>query len=94
MVLNMLEERKLCDIQYGTVVSESPLKIRLNQKLILTEKQLLLTGRVRDQRGEWLIGGVRTEVVQENHLKNGEKVVMIRNQGGQSFLVVDRLESR
>lgn len=36
------------DIHYGTVISTSPLKIKVDQKLILTEKQLVLARDVTD----------------------------------------------
>lgn len=36
------------DIVFGKVVSEKPLKIKLDQKLILTEKQLVLARDVTD----------------------------------------------
>ena len=36
------------DIRFGTVISESPLKIKIDQKLTLTESQLVLSRNVRD----------------------------------------------
>lgn len=36
------------DVTLGKVISESPLKIKVDQKLILTEKQLILTRDVTD----------------------------------------------
>lgn len=93
LIINMMDEMKLCDIQYGTVVSEIPLKIRLNQKLIPTEPQLMLTAAVKDRTADVLINGTAGRLEYQNHLKNGEKVFMIRNQGGQSFIVLGRLEN-
>lgn len=90
IVINLMEERKLCDVQYGTVISESPLQIRLNQKLVLSESQLRLTGQVKDRTVKCKLNGIGQNITLENHLKTGEKVIMIRSQGGQSFLVLDR----
>lgn len=39
---------KPADVVFGKVVSESPLKIKVNQKLILSKQQLVLTRDVTD----------------------------------------------
>lgn len=39
---------KPANIVFGKVISESPLKIKIDQKLILTEKQLILARDVTD----------------------------------------------
>lgn len=39
---------KPADIVFGTVIKETPLNIKLDHKLILTEKQLVLTRNVTD----------------------------------------------
>lgn len=102
---------------FGEVIDTDPLKISVNQKMVLTNMQLILTRNVSDYEVEisvgWetnhaLIGSVgangndltHTHVVEGekrvkvlNHLKKGEKVLLIRQQGGQKYIVIDRMVS-
>lgn len=105
-----------CDFCYGRVVSASPLKILIEQKLTLSEMQLVLTRNVTDFETEvtpvdWKTekkGGGSGEAAFEEHvhdiknrkkikvhnaLKAGERVVLIRQRGGQKYLVLDRTVS-
>lgn len=113
-------------IYYGTVTSETPLKILVEQKMELTEEFLVLSGAVRDHKVE-LTAAMETEdasfptshthpcdaqstvgsasfdsahrhrlegrkqVLLHLALRQGEKVILLRMQGGQKFLVLDRL---
>lgn len=109
---------------HGTVTGLSPLEITTDQKLILGEKQLILTNAVRDYTMEMTVDHV-TEVISHGHsvtdtytgggtaqpvdhshpykgrksfrvhlgLKMGEKVILVRCDGGQQFVVLDRWEA-
>ena len=109
---------------HGTVTGLSPLEITTDQKLILGEKQLILTNAVRDYTVEMTVDHV-TEVISHGHsvtdtytgggtaqpvdhshpykgrksfrvhlgLKMGEKVILVRCDGGQLFVVLDRWEA-
>lgn len=46
--LDAVHASKPVEIRFGTVVSAEPLKIEVDQKIILTEKQLILTRNVTD----------------------------------------------
>ena len=123
---------------FGTVVSEKPLNIKIDQKIILNEKQLILTRNVTDFETEisfdnpeikqpievddtsvvdtlytptgvikpvtlskvgrcGIVGDLRNiekvkhEITVYNALKMGEKLALIQEQGGQRYLVVDRV---
>lgn len=94
-------------IIFGTVESESPLTIRTQQKISISEKHLVLTGAVMDKEREMnfdiytentnsytlhshrILGKKKITVC--NSLKKGEKVIMLRVQGGQRFIVLDRV---
>lgn len=115
------EQAQPCDLLFGTVVSESPLKIRVEQKLELGEAQLILTRNVSDHkvkiRGRNVqsycfrydsgklddddnsdeteklththaVGEIEIEI--KNALKTGEQVILIKQRGGQKYLVLDR----
>lgn len=81
----------------GTVAAASPLTIRLDQKLTLTAAQLILTDAVRDRTGELTLDyqtehAQRKAVCVHNGLRTGEKVILLRCDGGQKFIVLNRWE--
>ena len=100
-------------IYFGTVISPSPLKISVEQKMTLTEKQLVLTTLVQDFSVNMTVdhttenksgGSGDSSFASHNHdykgtksfrvhlgLKAGEKVMLIRVQGGQKYIVLDRI---
>ena len=89
------------DFIFGTVKSAEPLTITIDQKLELTSGFLLLTSNVRDYElkitvdmttddDEHNVSGEQTITV-HNGLKAGEKVVLIKQKGGQKFIVLDRI---
>ena len=126
-------------LKIGEVVSVSPLKISINQKITIPASQLLLTNAVRDYTVYETVdhttgtalgsvslthkhaysgttsgnesysgntenaGGVnighshsykgRKKFTVHLGLKTGEKVLMLRCDGGQKFIVLDRLEA-
>lgn len=47
-----MEASQLTDVVFGNVISDNPLKIQIEQKLTLTEKQLLLCRNVTDYETE------------------------------------------
>ena len=98
----------------GEVVSASPLKISVDQKMTLTAAQLILTNAVRDYVVYMTVdhstdsasgGSGDSSFASHSHsitgkkkytvhlgLKTGEKVILFRCDGGQKFIVFDRVE--
>ena len=99
----------------GTVESVKPLTVRVDQKLILEEDDLILTHLVRDYDVDIsvshetedfeLVEGVLTDIKSHKHeykgrkritvhngLKAGEDVVLLKVQGGQTYIVLDRFK--
>lgn len=111
--VDAVEAGKPVNVVFGTVVSASPLKIQVDQKLILSAKMLILARNVTDftvyetvnHRTEDTGGGSGDAAFESHHhaysgkkafqihnaLAMGEKVILIRVQGGQKYLVIDRL---
>ena len=99
-----VEEGEPTGIVFGTVVSASPLKIQVEQKLTLTKEFLILTRNVVDYETEveikWeseteeghthKIQGVK-KVKFKNAVKSGDKVILIKQQGGQKYVVLDKV---
>lgn len=71
---------KVC---FGTVEGVSPLAIRLDQKLILPAKKILipqpLTERIPDVN------------ILLNRLSAGDQVILLRDQGGQRYVLLGRI---
>lgn len=87
-----VNESKPVALCYGTVDSASPLKIRLSQKLILTEPFLVVSENLTDYEYDALIDGKSHRIKMFKHLKAGEKVLLIRMDSGQKYYVAERVE--
>lgn len=83
---------KPTNVVYGTVTSSSPLKINVEQKLNLTDVQLVLTRNVTDYVINITIDGIKKQITIHNSLVVGDEVVMVQNQGGQEYIIVDRMK--
>ena len=111
-----VEAGKPVNVYFGEVVSASPLKINVEQKMILGEKQLVLSRNVTDFKTKITAGNIKNyyytgdvnsgtapvspshvhavgtiEVTVHNGLAVGDGVILIRQQEGQKFIVVDRI---
>lgn len=90
---------------FGTVSQEKPLEIEIHEKLKLTKEFLVLTERVTRyevdlEHDHTNSGGVTTKALKDKllketpirtGLKKGDKVVLARVQGGQQFVVLDKV---
>lgn len=111
-----VEAGKPVNVYFGEVVSASPLKINVEQKMILGEKQLVLSRNVTDFKTKITAGNIKNyyyigdvnsgtapvspshvhavgtiEITVHNGLAVGDGVILIRQQEGQKFIVVDRI---
>lgn len=111
-----VEAGKPVNVYFGEVVSASPLKINVEQKMILGEKQLILSRNVTDFKTKITAGNIKNyyytgdvnsgtapvspshvhavgtiEVTVHNGLAVGDKVIILRQQEGQKFIVADRI---
>lgn len=111
--LDAVDAKKPAAVYYWTVLSAAPLKIDVEQKMTLSQAQLVLTRAVVDHYVDIEVkhetedeeGGTGAEAYEKhkhkykgrkkimiyNGLKPGERVIIIRFQEGQKFLVVDRV---
>ena len=104
-----VEAEKPAAACFGRVMGVSPLKIFVDQRFILGEKQLILTSAVREHAVDVSLGfyteecegkeGVevhrhrckgRKKIIMHNGLREGEEVILLRVEGGQRFIVLDR----
>lgn len=82
-------------VMFGEVISVSPLKVYVEQRFQLTSEQLIVADHLSDKtfEGTMKIDGVEhtVEMNYNNALRTSDKVVLIRQHGGQKFFVADRV---
>lgn len=102
IVENSIAGAQASDFMFGTVISIAPLTIQVDQKTSLkpTNTFLTLTPLVKDTKEEMelemeltLEGRVYSAqakgiIKRKNALKNGNRVLLIRQHGGQRFIVL------
>lgn len=105
VAVNAVEASKPVNICFGDVLSVSPLQIDVEQKMTLGESQLILSRNVTDYmtevtiRWDTLSENIthahdiegRKQMTIHNGLLKGEKVILLRQQEGQKFVVWDRI---
>lgn len=128
--LEAVEATKPVNVFFGDVLSTSPLQIKIEQKMLLDDAQLILSRNVTnymievsiqwdtlsekimhshsvnltDSNGDSVTGKTEAQTVSHTHgvegkkqmtihngLIKGEKVILIRQQEGQKFVVLDRI---
>ena len=92
--IDAVEASKPVHICFGNVISVNPLRISVEQKLILTEKQLILSQNVTEFKTKITIEGqTKKVVIVHNQLEVNDKVILLRRQKGQEYIVIDRMEA-
>lgn len=108
LVKQTVKSTQPMDVVFGTVTSTNPLQIMINQKMVLSDEFLILTSAVRDHTVpvsmEWETEETKCETMHKheiqgrkkitihNGLTRGEKVLLLRAQGGQNYIVIDRVD--
>ncbi len=87
-----VEGEKPVGVMFGEVLSTSPLQIKVEQRLTLSEDMLILTKNVTDYSVNAWSNTENFKLHIKNSLKKGEKVLLLRMQGGQRFLIIDKLK--
>lgn len=102
--LGAVNESKPTSIVFGTVVSDTPLKINIEQRLTLNAAQLILTSNVKDYELDMTVEHFTQEsnghthaytgkkkFMVHNGLAVGEQVILLQMQGGQKYIVLDKV---
>lgn len=102
--MGAVNDSKPMAIIFGKVVSTAPVKIFVEQKLTLNEAQLIFTNNVKDYELEMTVEHFTEESNSHAHpykgkkkfrvhngLAVGEEVIMLQMQGGQKFVVLDKV---
>lgn len=86
--LEAVEAKDPMSFRFGKVVKASPLEIWIDQKLTIPESALILTGMVSKITCE--AEGIG-RITLDNSLKVGDQVILIRVDGGQKYIVLDKV---
>lgn len=88
---NVVEGLKLADKATGTVESAAPLRVKIDTSMqSIPEAGLLLTDAVRERTVSVQGGGGGTVTVTES-LKPGDRVLMLRVQGGNQYIILSKI---
>lgn len=86
-----IQKSKPCAFFIGTVEGINPLRIRKNKKLVLEEEFLVVAKHLNDYKQEITQNGEKRTILIHNALKKGDEVLVLQNQGGQSFAVLEKV---
>lgn len=87
--LSAVEAGKPVSILYGEVVQHNPLEVKVDQRFSLSADFLVVPESLR--KHEISIPGISGTVLIRKGLEKGDKVIMFRAQGGQQFIILDRV---
>ncbi|MFS0727040.1 DUF2577 domain-containing protein [Paenibacillus sp. 1P07SE] len=74
---------------FGVVVASAPLKVLVDQRFTLPAEFLIVPERLTEQR----VSVGEADVLIRKGLEVGHKLILLRLQGGQQYLIVDRVVS-
>ena len=74
-------------VMFGTVTKANPLEVNVEQRFTLTRDFLVLTERLTEYRTT--VDG--NEIIIRRGLQVGDRVLLLRVQGGQQYVVWDRV---
>lgn len=94
------------NVMTGSVTSTNPLSVKVEQRFEIGRNQLIVPEYLTDHKVKISMGGDtemdgepehahglggKREMTIYNGLKSGDQVMLVRQQGGQKFLVIDRV---
>ena len=89
--LDAVEASQPSKFLFGKVISAKPLKVLVEQKMTFGTAQLVLTRNVTDFETKVKIDGSdEKEITIYNALQTGDEVILLKQKGGQKYLIVDR----
>lgn len=89
--MDAVDNAQMCDLRYGKVVSIKPLKVQVTNLFTIPEALLEVPQHLTNYTVTMTIDGENKAVTVRNALKNGDKVALLRKQGGQSYFILDRI---
>ena len=94
IVQNVIQAMNLTDKATGTVLSIDPLSVQVDMNMPpLPDAAILLTDAVKERVAP-VQGGEGGTVVVAEGLKPGDKVLMLRVQRGQQYIILSRISEK
>lgn len=101
--MDAMENAQMCDLRYGKVISTSPLKVQVTNQFIIPQSLLVVPEHLTDHEVAVTVNW-NTTTTDHGHkisgnnmmmvhgaLNIGDKVALLRKQGGQSYFILDRI---
>ena len=94
--MDVIENGQMTDLRYGTVTGVSPVTVRTTEQFNIPASLLVVPEHLTNHRVsvtiDWdtELSGTKTMTIR-NGLRVGDKVALLRKQGGQSYLILDRI---
>ena len=85
--LGAIESSNPVAVMFGTVTKTNPLEVNVEQRFTLTRDFLVLTERLT----EYSVTIEGQQITIRRGLQTGDKVILLRVQGGQQYIVWDRV---
>jgi 5-methylthioribose kinase len=89
--LDAIENAKMCDLRYGKVVNTSPLKVQVTNQFTIPSSLLVVPEHLTNHEVRVTLDNVTKTMTVLGELKVGDKVALLRKQGGQSYFILDRI---
>ena len=90
--LDAINNSNPTDLRYGTVVSVNPLKVKITSQLTLPASLLVVPEHLTDYEVNVTMDGDYERVMTiHNALKVNDNVALIRQMGGASYFILDRV---
>lgn len=85
--IETVESSKPANLVFGKIDSTSPLSVNVENKLKLSKEMIIVPQSLTEYGIE--IDGEKKKI--NNTLKDGDEVILLRVQGGQKYLILDRV---
>ena len=89
--LEAVQESNPTNVLFGTVLSTNPMQIKIDQKIVLTKEFLIMSRNVSDYETKMTVNGQDSLITIHNALSTGDEVILLKMQGGQKYVVLDKV---
>lgn len=89
--LDAVDNAQMCDLRFGEVVSTSPIRVKVTNQFTLPSALLIVPQHLTDYEVNVVIDDEEKPMSVKNALKIGDRVALVRKQGGQSYFILDRI---
>lgn len=89
--IEAVENGQPCDWRTGVVTSVDPLKVQITPQFILPESVLVVPKHLTDEEITLTFDDETKKIKIHKALSKNDKVALLRQKGGQSYLILDRI---